>query len=381
MSLRRAIKATLQNISLLVCTILVGYALVEGGLRLALHHLPMGFFNVQCRELKTLGQTSKRGLVPIAPYIAIVGDSYGAGKGDWFAANKYNLNSRFQAAHILQDETGLDIVSFSKAGAGSLDGVLYALNTFATLKGYGFGYPEPERIFLYFYEGNDVRDNLRLYEKYFLPLYPEGAISDIATRTSFAQKLADAHVTGTLPAFENRFFAGNCLIRALEMLHYSLRAAKPSVPSGTLIGARVGEKEVFLPDFLTNESPLAYKKEQLERAALVFDAGLALLQKYWPDSKVQIVFIPAPLACYQMEYPALDERIQHTHDALVAMLQEVAISRSVDFLDTTPVIQEAARKEFTHGPTDWSHLNRAGYHALAAALLNSDFLDGFPKTR
>lgn len=374
MPMRQRVKVMLQNITLSVCSLLVSYALVEGVIRLTLNHMPKGFFNVQCRELKTLGQTSKAGLVPVDPYVAIVGDSYGAGKGDWFAANKYNLNSRFQAAHVLQDETGLDVVSFSKAGAGNLDGVLYALNAFAALKEYGFDYPEPKHIFLYFYEGNDVRDNIHLYEKYFLPMHSSDDILNPTIRTSFAQHLASIHVTGALPAFENNFFAGNCLVRALEMFHYSLRKAKPQILPGTKIEAIVEAKNVFLPDSLIGETPLAYTPSQLEQAVLIFDAGLALLQDAFQNSKIHVIFIPAPLVCYQLKNPALNERIQGIHTDLVAKIRGVAFSRAVDFSDTTTKIQEVAQKEFVHGPTDWSHLNRSGYYALAAALQETRFL-------
>ncbi len=65
--------------------------------------------------------------------------SYGAGQGDWFIEKKYNPNSRYQATHVIQDLTKRDVISLSRAGAGSYDGsAIYAINTWRYLNHAGF---------------------------------------------------------------------------------------------------------------------------------------------------------------------------------------------------------------------------------------------------
>ncbi len=76
-------KKFLGNTALILVSILLTYGLMEVFFRFAMPYIPMAFFNNECRELRTIGQTSKQETTPISPYIAILGDSYGAGQGDW----------------------------------------------------------------------------------------------------------------------------------------------------------------------------------------------------------------------------------------------------------------------------------------------------------
>lgn len=374
------VAAILKNLVLFLCAIIATYGILEGAVRLFLDHMPMGFFNVQCRELKTVGQTSKMDLEPHAPYIAIVGDSYGAGKGDWLAEERYNLNSRYQASHVLQDKTGQDVVSYSKSGAGNFDGALYALNTFAVLQNYGFKYTEPETVFIYFYAGNDVGDNLRVYEKSFLPLYPEGTLTDKNTRRSYRNTMQGQYITGRLPDLENRFFAGNIFFRGAESIHYTLRAPKepPETSSGS-ITALVNNSPVALPLFLKGESPLGNNAEQLNIAVYMLDTGIELLREHWPNGRFCLVYIPEPLSCYELADQSLAQDIREVHESLVDNIRLIAMKNDVAFLDTTPEFQKEAKNVLIHGPTDWTHFNRIGYTALAFCL--NSFLENFAQNR
>ena len=59
-------------------------------------------------------------------YIALTGDSYAVGAGDWLI--KAQRSSFFElpdysVAHLIHKKTGIDVVSFGRAGAGSFDGI------------------------------------------------------------------------------------------------------------------------------------------------------------------------------------------------------------------------------------------------------------------
>ena len=46
------------------------------------NHIPLTMYNALATEIRVLGQTSKVSVVP-KDYIALVGDSYAQGRGDW----------------------------------------------------------------------------------------------------------------------------------------------------------------------------------------------------------------------------------------------------------------------------------------------------------
>ena len=81
------------------------------------------------RELLTLAQSSKKSIVP-NNYIAIVGDSYAAGVGEWLEheikTNPYS-NPDFASGHILHQELGEDVVSFGSSGVGSILGLVFLI--------------------------------------------------------------------------------------------------------------------------------------------------------------------------------------------------------------------------------------------------------------
>ena len=127
---KNSLKSVLTNVSLLAVSLLLFYLVAEFAARTWLEHLPRSSFNLFARELKTLGQTSKKGLLPESPYILIVGDSYGTGRGDWFINLGFDRNSRYQATHLLQDSFGTDVFTLSRAGAGNFDGLaLFSINS------------------------------------------------------------------------------------------------------------------------------------------------------------------------------------------------------------------------------------------------------------
>lgn len=219
MHMDHMIKKISLNIILVILGILVGYGLLEAMIRVSLPFMPRNVFNNQCRELRTLGQTSKSGVTPEAPYVAIIGDSYGAGQGDWFVDNHYRADTKYQATHVLHDETGKDVISLSRAGSGSYDGAaIYAINTFLYLKEMGFDMPAPESVIVYFYEGNDIGNNLGFVSRHFTPIFDREELFDDGVFSRFESMMRKRHVQGNLPRTQDIFLAGNLISRYIEGL-------------------------------------------------------------------------------------------------------------------------------------------------------------------
>jgi hypothetical protein len=142
-----------------------------------------------------LGQRSKAGLLP-GDYVLVLGDSYAEGQGDWFdSVWKQGGNPPFQTTHVLHELTKRDVITLGRGGADNVASIVFiASKRFASLKRAGLG--EPSDVLLYFYEGNDISDNLRAAHRYMdlegralepLPAPPGGDGRVAATLTADAQ--------------------------------------------------------------------------------------------------------------------------------------------------------------------------------------------------
>ena len=353
---------------LVLLSILLAYGLLEVGMHLTVTRWPAWMFNSQCRELRTLGQTSKNGVLPRSPYIAILGDSYGSGQGDWFAENGYNLNSRYQAAHVLQDLTGTDVISLSRAGAGNYDGpAIFAINTFKLLQRLGFALPAPAAVVVYFYEGNDMSDNLRMRDRYYTPTYDSSGIFDDKSFEVFASDIDKRFCQGGFRLPQDYFFAGNLLSRTIEgMIYSATKSAKP-LPSGQSYSAIIDGRSIPLPDNIAEDDLVHMTPESKAVGVRFLERSLSRVARFWPQARRYVVYIPAALATYQVAEPE-GEAIRMASADMELRVQQAAAQNGFEYLSAVPVLREKAAKTILHGPKDWHHLNRQGYTALGAFL-------------
>jgi hypothetical protein len=71
-------------------------------------------------------QNSKAELVP-HDYIALVGDSYAQGMGDWLLSVGGRSDQPYHSANVIHDLLGRDVVTFGRASAGSAEGMVLRL--------------------------------------------------------------------------------------------------------------------------------------------------------------------------------------------------------------------------------------------------------------
>src|SRR5262249_2385788 len=112
-----------------------------------------------------LAQNTKAATVP-RNYVAILGDSYAEGLGDVLLKADDDDSHGFHPAHVIRELTGWDVVRFGKAGAGSAEA--FVLLPSRVMNGSQCAiFPtigDPDRILAYFFEGNDIEDNVRFLE-------------------------------------------------------------------------------------------------------------------------------------------------------------------------------------------------------------------------
>ena len=158
-----------RNFVLLSFGILAPLFVLEITLRSLVGEFALAYHEYLPNDVRILAQSSKYGLVP-RNHVALLGDSYGAGRGDWyFKAIDLDPfgNPPFHSANVIHELTGFDVVSFAQPGTGSFDGIVYnPIKYYEMLRSRGFSLSPPSRIIIYFYEGNDIEDNLTFSGRY-----------------------------------------------------------------------------------------------------------------------------------------------------------------------------------------------------------------------
>ena len=152
-----------KNLILLLASTFLIMALGEWLFPKIIGKLPLRLYGLIDKDLRILAQSSKKNQLP-KDYIALTGDSYAVGAGDWLnevLEKKFWDSPDYSLAHLIHKKTGIDVVSFGRAGVGSFNGiwsepVSQFLNINST-KNYRL--LPPEYFLIFFYEGNDVYEN------------------------------------------------------------------------------------------------------------------------------------------------------------------------------------------------------------------------------
>lgn len=382
---RKNLLKIFANILLALGSVLLTWALVEFiFFKPMLPHLPSHLFNFMPREARVLGQSSKSGLLPAKGYIAIAGDSFAQGKGDWFIENGYNRDSRYHSAHLLQERFGKDVVTFGRSGADNITGfVLEPLQIMNFLKRKGLDFPAPDCLLLYFYEGNDLGDNAYFAYRWINEKCGETGSRDPQCVSGRVDELVNEHASGEARNAGDDLLFGNLVLLSLrDVVYYPLtrKIVNEDVlrEPGSVNKAFVGGKVRNLPDLL--QSPNVYRPQvDIDDGFEIFEQAVLAAKRHLPDTKLVMVYVPSPLSCYDIRskevsvsyersrnYPA--DRVGPYSDAMARRVREFSESQGIPFIDTRPALRKAALKDFVHGPRDWDHLNRYGYEAFTKAV-------------
>jgi hypothetical protein len=342
------------------------------------------------RPLRPLAQSSKLGTLPDR-YVALLGDSHAQGAGDWLLSVNATRNPPFHSAHLLHEKTGRDVISFGASGAGSLRAMGTEAQAYAdTLqRSWRYRLPDPELLLVYFYEGNDLQDNLRdLDHTYFAGGFDPARIYDgryfrdfvrrtAPLRTPVAEELASWHWT------DNFFLARFVLRVGKAIFERSWRDTPPARDwsPGRVNRARIGGVERALPDGL-QAPPLELSADELELALWAHAQAFALLRERFPGKRVLVVYLPAPLSAYPLTSAEVDiepqrgdgpsrfpsRALSERSDSVCRRIADITLAGGGEFLDARPALREAAASAAIHGPRDWKHPNRAGQERLADAV-------------
>jgi hypothetical protein len=403
------------NMALLLGSCIVGLLAMESIFPRFFYKVPVSLNPGLDEALVILTQTSKKSAFP-KNYVALMGDSHAQGMGDWLQKelkeNRYSFTPfDYGSAHLLYRRTGRDVISFGSAGSGSLGGIavkpiadyLY-LNSIRD-----FILEKPVKIIIYFYEGNDLDDNIRDMDLQYSGKYDKALLYDAAYFNGFIRGLVDQSalmddffplknfiftrfiIKGIKNTGEEIERGAKKLFRnfnrktqeALPTTEKSAPAAPPSPPITNKV--LVGGKEVVIPDFLQGPA-LELTEEEMRLALYVFEQSLRYLADFFEGVPMEIVYIPSPLSSYRLASPTVSVQSyakrsdRFEADFVVKRGQEIcekiegiAKGHGIGFLDARKFIRKATHEQLLHGPKDWKHFNKIGYHVLVDGILAAFF--------
>lgn len=381
----RALRA-LSSLLLVVVSIALCYIVLEFAFfRLLLPQLSVELIPFLPGSASVLVQDSKSGFQP-RNYIALLGDSYALGVGDWLLEARSKGTNPFHSAHVIQQATGRDVVSFGREGYGSAQSLVYGPSRiFPDPPCWALPAIEaPRDMFVYFYEGNDINDDAAVvtYAGRAFGREDERAIArylkeDQAFTPSWWQ--CRTHLAEAIERMA--MFAYQVRIRGV-----TLPAARPIENTLVVAGRTVGAPALQGP-------ALNFPKAGVERAMPVLAQSLAWITERLPRVPITVVYLPAPLSVYRhagdtVAYQLRAEpstavpaaRVTEHSDLICAMVHAVSVQRRVGFLDTRPALRAAAATTVIHGPRDWYHFNEAGYRLLGNLVVERLRSGGGPRT-
>lgn len=321
-----------------------------------------------------LVQNSKAALIP-HDYVAILGDSYAEGVGDWLLQARGDRSKPFHSANVIHESTGRDVVSFGRVGSSSAEAmVTRPAYIFGSTACYFFPEIEPPReMFIYFYEGNDIEDNNRylssVAKKY-------GNASD-----AMIDRLLNDDATGVW-WWKCRKYLGDTLTRMGHFLfqyHVQGLSLDPSAPLENRV--IVAGREVEIPSI---QGPgMCCDDQQIEAALRVFDRSLDWLKKRFPGVPTTVIYVPAPGSVYRFAGTEIVTRlgrrpavmttpteVAKRSDLMCAIVRRYSLSHDTAFVDARPALRRAAEGRLIHGPIDWAHFNETGYRVLGNLVVD-----------
>ena len=180
----------------------------------------------------------------------------------------------------------------------------------------------------------------------------------------------------------------------------TLQAEKSFIKPNKIL---VGDKEINIPKTvqgppfigLPESDVLAnIKKEDLDYSIYIFEQSLRLISTLFKESKIRVVYIPAPLSIYQIVSPSVtydhwtvnletfekpyfsvkSSLIKSQSYFLCKKLESAVRKFGFEFLDAKQSLKNTAINHLIHGPKDWAHFNKKGYEALLNGIMEAFFV-------
>lgn len=273
-------------------------------------------------------------------------------------------------------------------GAGNVSSVINAIEMKNVSRSSLFlkSFPSFNKVIFFFYEGNDLNNNISSLKNY-------DGFNNITKRLNQAKDM---------PFYKEFFYGylyGIDFFRLNKNIFYvkSLIGEENYAYLKSLFGVEV---IVDHNNVVNNPNLVKYKDKnflvkslqgpameltdkQLKESILVFKKSLEYLKENFPNSKLEVVYIPSVATIvgkyidnkiktqkYQEFGPGVFtyDEIKNKSDFIKEKIKSVSLILNIDFVDTTQLLAQDMSKSFLYGPADMKHLNRDGYDSIYKSL-------------
>lgn len=307
--------------------------------------------------------------------VIISGDSYVQGSGDMFLSGEYN----YSIGHLLHKDLQLNVINMGRGGASNVTAV-HNIDQVRKLHGLSLFHkemPAPNRIILFFYEGNDLYDNLRFLER--INDNDEEAKQATLSYLIMNSKLRFSDYV------QASFFGFEFMMRM--SLHLFREITKK--PQGSESISRNNDRyNKVIVDGVSREARVSniqaaaveLSELELEASLSVLEGSLEYLCLEYPSDQLTVVYIPSAASIYQwvgdiniqstlQRANRIDKEGNTTRSNLIRKRVEELTKRfSIGFVDTSDDLIFEGQTRLLHGPQDWKHFNRDGHLVLMKSL-------------
>lgn len=294
--------------------------------------------------------------------VYVLGDSYGAGQGDEFLSG----DEDYGLIHKLRKSTKDNYFVYARGGYGSISAAKEPAlcNTVFNDSIFFPTIPEPSKLLVLFYEGNDLINNYRHSNKLGVDRNTINKKHIIATELN----------SGNLSRQTEIYFPLIGVIGGrLEQL-----VKTPEVDNNKPVVATIQleEKNIGIST-LPQSAPVELSESEFDHSLEIFKESILYLDRLY-NAPIQILYIPSVLSTYKWHEP-IQIRNNFSDDELYSTLlentsksestrnriREFSSQHGFTFIDPTQHLQNAGKKSILHGPMDWKHFNSIGYQLIA----------------
>ena len=409
----------IKNLSLFIATLFFVLAFGEWLFPKFMDKLPLRLYGLVDKKLRILAQSSKKTQFP-KEYIAITGDSYAVGAGDWsteIQRSSFFGPPAYSAAHLIHERTGIDVVSFGRAGAASFDGIWSEpVSQFLYINSVrDYRLSPPKNFLIFFYEGNDVYGDIRFLREnikaigdkqpeqielkkiqYFLNTEFEKQLNKNLNNSLWKNMIFTRFLFRGVSNLMKEWFSPNKSLKERDLPYKVVPKGKVNITlldgkAVRLNEALINGEKIGLPINLQAPPQLGrtqfQKKEGItdeliELSIYVFEKSIARLASFFPQSKINIIYIPSPVSSYKIVSSHIHSRgymqdadvtetkvVEVKHIKLCKTIKRFAEFNQFSFVNTTKSLRQATLSDFIHGPVDWDHFNKHGYQVLSDELI------------
>lgn len=335
----------------------------------------------------------------INSYTAVLGDSYAQGSGDAYLSGEYT----YSISHFLRNKTNLDYLNFARGGYGSISSVfnLERIIYFSSNDMLINKLNHPQEILYFFYEGNDLTENISLFLKdgnTNIKSYFENEIKRLSIMSyNKINYEVNFPIISYVKILSKKIFLQINNIKSYQDLvsHLNHMLSRIKGKEETMVrnynSDKLKKKNMTHNNFIFPQIESGFTlldQKHLDQSLEIFSLSMNYLKKKFPHSKIKLIYIPSVPTIYNFNNPVntwsnyansngfknlitTNQKNEKNSNYVRKIINEYSIKNNLLYLDLTKSLQDFTKKNQIHGPIDFGHFNKLGYEFISKEIFKS----------